>query len=40
MVEEKSKVMLIMRRKRKEAKDIKIYLNSKPLEQVTTMKNL
>jgi hypothetical protein len=36
--EEKSKVMLMSRRKRKEVKDIKIYLNYKPLEQVTTMK--
>ena len=38
--EEKSKAMLISRRKRKEVKDIKIYLNNKPLEQVTTMKYL
>jgi hypothetical protein len=38
--EEKSKVMLISRRKRKEVKDIKIYLHNKPLEQVTTMKYL
>jgi hypothetical protein len=38
--EEKSKVMLISRRKRKEVKDINIYLNNKPLEQVTTMKYL
>jgi hypothetical protein len=38
--EEKSKVMLISRRKRKEVKDINIYLNNKTLEQVTTMKYL
>jgi hypothetical protein len=38
--EEKSKVMLISRRKRKEVKDINMYLNNKPLEQVTTMKYL
>ena len=38
--EEKSKVMLILRRKRKEVQDINIYLNNKPLEQVTTMKCL
>lgn len=38
--EEKSKVMVISRRKRKEANDIKIYLNNKPLEQVTTLKYL
>ena len=38
--EEKSKVMLISRRKQKEVKDINIYLNNKPLEQVTTMKYL
>jgi hypothetical protein len=38
--EEKSKVMLISSRKRKHVKDIKIYLNYKPLEQVTTMKYL
>jgi hypothetical protein len=37
--EEKSKVMLISR-KRKEAKEINIYLHNKPLEQVTTMKYL
>ena len=36
----KSKTMLISRNKRKEAKEIKIYLNNKPLEQVTTMKYL
>jgi len=32
--------MLISRRKRKENKEINIYLNNKPLEQVTTMKYL
>jgi ribosomal protein L5 len=32
--------MLISRRKRKEAKKIKVYLNNKPLEQVTTLKYL
>jgi hypothetical protein len=32
--------MLISRRKRKEVKEIKVYLNNKPLEQVTTMKYL
>jgi len=37
--EAKSKTMLISRRKRKEAKEIKIYLN-KPIEQDTTMKYL
>jgi ATP-dependent Clp protease adapter protein ClpS len=35
-----SKVMLISRRKRKEVKEIKVYLLNKPLEQVTTMKYL
>ena len=38
--EEKSKVMLISRRKRKEVKEINVYLHSKLLEQVTTMKYL
>ena len=38
--EAKSKTMLISRSKRKEAKEIKIYLNNKPIEQVTTMKYL
>ena len=38
--EEKSKVMLISRRKRKEVKEIKVYLINKPSEQVTTMKYL
>ena len=36
--EEKSKVMLISRRKRKQVKEIKVYLINKPSEQVTTMK--
>ena len=36
----KSKVMLVSRRKRKEYKNITIYLNNKPLEQVTQMKCL
>jgi hypothetical protein len=38
--EDKSKVMLVSRRKRKESKEIKVYLHRKPLEQVTTIKNL
>jgi len=38
--EAKSKTMLISRRKREEAKEIKIYLNNKPIKQVTTMKYL
>ena len=38
--EEKSKVMLVSRRKRKEPKVINVYLNNKPLEQFTTMKYL
>jgi len=38
--EAKSKTMLISRRKRKETKEIKIFLNNKPIEQVTTMKYL
>jgi len=37
---EKSKVMLISSRKRKEVKEVKIYINNKPLEQVNTMKYL
>ena len=32
--------MLILSRKRKESKEIKLYLNNKPLEQMTTMKYL
>jgi ribonuclease HI len=38
--EQKSKVMVISRRKRKENKDILVYLNNKPLEQVQTIKYL
>jgi hypothetical protein len=38
--EEKSKVMVISRRKRKENKEINIYLNNKPLQQVTTINYL
>jgi len=38
--EDKSKVMIISRRKRKENKEINIYLNNKPLQQVSTMKYL
>ena len=38
--EAKSKTTLISRRKRKEAKEIEIYLNNKPIEQNTTMKYL
>ena len=38
--EDKSKIMIISRRKRKENKDINIYLNNKPLQQVTTKKYL
>ena len=37
---EKSKVMLVTRRKRRENKQIKIYLHFQPLEQVTQMKYL
>ena len=37
---DKSEVMIISRRKRKENKEIKIYLNNKPLQQVSTMKYL
>jgi hypothetical protein len=37
---DKSKVMLISRKKRKEVKEIHVYLYNKPLEQVTTMKYL
>ena len=36
----KSKVMLVSRRKRKENKNITVYLNNKPLEQVTQIKYL
>jgi len=38
--EYKSKVMIISRRKRKENKEINIYLNNKPLQQVSTMRYL
>lgn len=38
--EDKSRVMIISRRKRKENKEIKVYLNNKPLQQVSTMKYL
>jgi len=38
--EEKSKAMLVSRRKRREQKEIKVYLNNKPLEQVIRMKYL
>ena len=38
--EQKSTAMLVSRRKRKEQKEIKIYLNYKPLEQANKMKYL
>jgi len=38
--EAKSKVMLISRRKRKEQKDVHIYLNNKPIPQVHRLKYL
>ena len=38
--EDKSKALIISRRKIKEHKDINIYLNIKPLQQVSTMKYL
>ena len=38
--EQKSKVMVISRRKRKENKDISVYMNKKPLEQVQKIKYL
>ena len=38
--EEKSKVMLVSRRKQKELKEVKVYLINKPLEQVIQMKCL
>ena len=38
--EEKSKVTPVLRRKGKELKEIKVFLNNKPLEQVTQMKYL
>jgi hypothetical protein len=38
--EQKSKTILISRRKRKERKDVMIYLNSRPLTQVQSLKHL
>ena len=38
--DKKSKVMLVSRRKRKENKNITVYLNNKRLDQVTQMKYL
>jgi hypothetical protein len=38
--EQKSKVMVVTRRKRKESTDVSIYLNNKPLEQVNKIKYL
>jgi hypothetical protein len=38
--EQKSKVMVITRRKRKENKEISVYTNNKPLEQVQKIKYL
>jgi ribonuclease HI len=38
--EEKSKLVLASRRKRREQKEIKVYLNNKPLEQVVGMRYL
>ena len=38
--EHKSKVMLMSRRKRKEKKEIEIFLNNKILEQVNSIKYL
>jgi len=38
--EEKSKVMFVSRRKRKELKEINVYLNNRPLEQVNEIKYL
>jgi len=38
--EEKSKVMLMTRRKRKEQKDVAVYLNNKPIPQVHRLKYL
>jgi hypothetical protein len=38
--EQKSKVMVITRRKRREKTDVSIYLNNCPLEQVNTIKYL
>ena len=38
--DQKSKLMLMTRRKRKERKDLEVYLNNKQLRQVRTMKYL
>ena len=38
--DKKCKVMIVSRRKRKENKNIRVYLNNKPLDQVTKMKYL
>lgn len=38
--EQKSKVMLLTRRKRKEEKEVNIYLNNKPIAQANTLKYL
>jgi len=38
--DKKSKVILVSRRKRKENKNVTVYLNNKPLDQVTQMKYL
>ena len=38
--EQKSKAMVISRRKRKENKEITVYMNNKPLEQVQKIKYL
>ena len=38
--EDKSKVMIISRRKRKENIEINIYFNNKPLQHLSTMKYL
>jgi hypothetical protein len=38
--EDKFKVMIILSRKRKENKEFNIYLNNKPLQQVSTIKYL
>ena len=38
--EQKSKVMVISRRKGKENKEISVYMNNKPLEQVQKIKNV
>ena len=38
--EQKSKTMLLSRRKRKERKDLEVYLNFRPLTQVVSLKYL